>query len=112
MQDIFDRYERLGAKNDIQVLIVFFPTRSEVLNDNYDFDFTESKKYIHRLNHVKYVDLFPCYRSKIKRGGMAADSYYWKIDGHHNSLGYRLMAECLASAVKPLAETDNCKKLP
>lgn len=112
LQDIFDRYERLGAKNDIQVLIVFFPTRSEVLNDNYDFDFTESKKYIHRLNHVKYVDLFQCYRSKIKRGGMAADSYYWKIDGHHNSLGYRLMAECIASAVKPLAETDTCKKLP
>jgi len=53
---------------------------------------------------VQYVDLFPCYRSTIKTDGKKAETYYWKIDGHHNPTGYRMMAQCIADAVKPLAQ--------
>jgi lysophospholipase L1-like esterase len=112
LKDVCDRYESLGIANNINVLIVFYPTLLEVSKNKYNFDLTEAKRHISSLSHVKFVDLFSCYQSKILYSGIKPIEYYWAIDGHHNSLGYRLMAECIASAVKPLAETDTCKKLP
>jgi lysophospholipase L1-like esterase len=106
LQEVFDRYEKIAATNNIKVLFMFYPTKFEVFRDAYDFDFSQAKKHLETLPHVSYVDLLPCYRSVIKSEGKKAADYYWIIDGHHNSTGYKMMAECIAEKVLELAEND------
>lgn len=100
--DVLTRFEAKAAELNCKVMILFFPTKFEVFRDAYDFDYSVAKSYIKRLPHVDYIDLFPCYREKIKQSGKAAKDFYWVIDGHHNSLGYNLMASCVAEEVLKL----------
>ncbi len=110
LKNVLDRFEATAAANNTKVLFVFYPTKFEVFRDAYDFDFSAAKKYVAQLPHVSYVDLFPCYRSTIKSGGKKAADYYWKIDAHHNSTGYKMMAECIAEKVKEIVASDTISK--
>lgn len=100
--DVLTRFEAKAAALNCNVVIVFFPTKFEVFRNGYDFDFSVAKTFINQLPHVHYIDLFPCYREKIKQSGMADKDFYWVIDGHHNSFGYNLMASCVAEEVLKL----------
>jgi lysophospholipase L1-like esterase len=100
LKEVFDRYELLGKKYHFKTLVLFYPTKFEVKKDKWFFDFTPSKKYISNLSTVNYIDIFPCYRQKMKLSNKDPMHYYWKIDGHHNSSGYKLMAECVAEAIQ------------
>ena len=81
--DILNRYEKLATENHFEVRIVFLPMVSEMREGKYLFDFTPAKKHIATLQHVKYIDLMPCYQAKMQW----IDKYYWKRDKHHNSAG-------------------------
>lgn len=99
LKDVLNRFEATASANNTPVLIVFFPTKFEVFRDAYDFDYTLAKQYIKTLPHVSYIDLFDCYRSKIKNSGKPKEDFYWVIDGHHNPRGYGLMANCIAEGI-------------
>jgi lysophospholipase L1-like esterase len=98
--DVFDRYEKLAAEKGFKAVMLFYPGKWEMFRDAYDFDFSEAKRHIETLPHVVAVDVFPCYRERISSSGLEAKDFYWKIDGHHNSRGYRLLAECVAEALE------------
>jgi len=106
LQEVFDRFEKTAALNNTKVLVMFFPTKYELFSDTYVFDFSVAKSYIEKLPHLTYVDLYDCYSNKIKASGTKAEDYYWKIDGHHNSTGYKMMAECVAERVLEVAAND------
>jgi lysophospholipase L1-like esterase len=100
LNEVFHRYELLGKRHHFKTYVLFYPTKFEVKKDKWFFDFSPSKKYISNLTTVDYIDVFPCYRHKMKQLNKDPMSFYWKIDGHHNASGYALMAECVAEAIQ------------
>ena len=48
----------------------------------------------------KQIDLMSLYRSKGLTDQNKVSAYYWPKDGHHNSSGYKVMAEIIAQALK------------
>lgn len=95
LRGVIDRYEKLGANHHFKTVILFYPTKDELIDNSYFFDFKPTKAYIDSLSHVSYIDILPLYHKKLKLKKMKADAVFWKIDGHHNPIGYRLMAECV-----------------
>jgi len=99
LKDVFNKYDSLGKKYHFKTYFLFYPTKFEVLKNKWFFDFTQAQKHISTLSNVGYLDVFPCYRLKMNQLGNEPKMYYWKIDGHHNSKGYNLMAECVAESL-------------
>lgn len=99
LKEVYKRFNALAAKNNIKIIMVFYPTKFEVFRDKYYFPFEESRQFIDSLEYIEAVDLFPIYRKRIKESGLKPEDYYWIIDGHHNSKGYLLMAHSVAEAI-------------
>lgn len=101
LKEIFDRFNQLALKKKFKTLIVFYPTKYEFCSNKYFFDFSEAMQYANSLENVSAVSLLPCYMDNVKEGKAKPEEFYWKIDGHHNATGYRLMAGCIAGQLIP-----------
>lgn len=99
LKDIFDRFDKLAKEKSVKVIIMFYPTKFEVFREAYNYDFSESIKYIKKLNNVLAIDLFPCYKNYIENTRENYSNFYWNIDGHHNAKGYNLMAQCVSEEI-------------
>jgi len=99
-QQLVHKYDSLGNANGFTTLWVILPMRHETQHFIYDYDFSPLKKMVAATKHSRVVDLMPCYQSCINSTTNDYQTYYWKIDGHHNPTGYRMMAQCIADAVK------------
>lgn len=95
--DLISRYEQLAAANHFEVYIVFLPMIHEMKTGKYRFDVAPLKNHIAALQHVRCIDLMPCYREAMEQKYALIHKYYWKQDKHHNSAGYQLMAKCIAA---------------
>jgi lysophospholipase L1-like esterase len=104
--EVLNRFETLAASNNFKLLFVFYPTKYEVFRGAYDFDFELASSHVNSLYNAEYVNLFPCYNSTFQTSSTQAQEYYWKLDGHHNAKGYKMMAECIAQALKPMLLAD------
>ena len=56
--------------------------------------------------HSLLVNLATCYEFNMQQKGESYESYYWKIDGHHNSEGYLLKAECVYGTLIPYLQEN------
>ena len=91
--ELFKNYSELAKKNQCKLVIVLQPFLGEVNSNLYQYDFTEILSVLKNVDNVSVIDLLPFYREKIKQDNSSAQTFYWPIDGHHNSKGYEMMAE-------------------
>jgi lysophospholipase L1-like esterase len=98
LETVINKYNSIAEANGFKVLVVFFPTRPESQKRQYEFDFGAYEKLNSEGNHLRVINLMPCYKAAFKN---AADykTYFWEKDGHHNAKGYALMATCIYNGI-------------
>lgn len=85
-------------KNGAELYIVLLPMCYEVINKKYNYDLETLIPSLKKNTHT--INLMPFYINTIYQRNDAAQEYYWPKDGHHNALGYQLMAEGIYSEIK------------
>lgn len=80
----------LGKKNNFKVLIVLHPNRQEIYYNQWT-DLKCIVQYLY-LNHVYFLDMLDYYYKMERINQLNFQRYFWKQDGHHNSLGYAAFA--------------------
>jgi hypothetical protein len=89
---VFDSIASLSERHGFQVLLVKKPERSEIDRAVYEYDFSFFDEFLVGGKPFHHLDLLDHY---LNDRGLTADStarYYWVNDGHHNPIGYHLMA--------------------
>lgn len=102
VMELFKAYADLCQKNNIKLVIVLHPEKTEMQEKKYSYDMQSLTDSIRRAYGVETVDLMPDYYKYISRTGTHLDNYYWHYDGHHNSNGYKMMADCTLENILPL----------
>lgn len=87
LDEITVQFKALASEHGFQPVIFTFPLGMD--NRTQDHDVFAS---LRQIEDVVFTDLSPCYQNRFSGLG---GSIYWLKDGHHNSRGYRMMAECL-----------------
>lgn len=99
IEDLALKYDSVATKNNIIVYWIIKPLKHETIQNSHVFNYNIFKSKISPLKNSKIIDLLPLYQDYIKQNNSNAKDYYWKIDGHHNSLGYEMMAKSIAKEI-------------
>ncbi|MCB9204920.1 MAG: hypothetical protein H6603_08085 [Flavobacteriales bacterium] len=81
-----------------EFILVYYPHLHSVTTEHYTPDITELENAIFNVSRtkgIKTVNLRNCYQDEIKNSRLPAERFWWKNDGHHNSDGYMMMADCI-----------------
>ena len=101
-KELFKLYADLCRKNNLRLFVVLHPDRDETAQNTYFYDFTLIVDDMKSDTGLTVIDLLPSYRTYIAaRKNTTAADYYWKLDGHHNSKGYLMMAETTLDNITP-----------
>jgi lysophospholipase L1-like esterase len=103
-----EKIENFAKEWGCQVLIVGLPMKNEVEEGEYDTPIFLLQTVSE--HNVKSFDLLKCYIEKMQSNNSKSNNFYWKLDGHHNSKGYQLMAECVAEALQESGFLENNAK--
>lgn len=98
--ETFTAIADLARKNNIRVLLVKKPERSELDLNKYNYDFNFFERMADTMPVFKRYDLLPFYRDSMHIGMNNSIKYYWPKDGHHNSTGYGVMAQGVYAGLK------------
>lgn len=71
------------------------PDRGEIANYKNLYDLTDILQPLRSDTSLILIDLLPTYRKYIAKKHSDANNYFWRLDGHHNSTGYEMMAQCV-----------------
>jgi lysophospholipase L1-like esterase len=104
LQQLTFNFDNLGKQHDMKIIFVLLPLKNEVQNNKYDYNYLPLQQMAAQSNTIRTLDLLPCYAQKIHLSGSDFKTFYWQIDQHHNSTGYKLMAECIAEKVLRITE--------
>jgi hypothetical protein len=89
------QFQQLAKEENFELKIVFMPFYNE-LYDNF-MQLQSMYEYLISQNMSKEIIYLPdCYTAYIKYFNKEPIDFYWPIDAHHNSNGYKMMAECIA----------------
>jgi lysophospholipase L1-like esterase len=105
-EDMFAKYSALCRSNHIQMIVILHPEKGELINNKYDYDFVPLVADLEKYG-VKVIDLLPSYREYLERNHSDPKAYYWIYDGHHNSRGYKMMAESTLENIRPFLKDLN-----
>jgi lysophospholipase L1-like esterase len=97
--EVFKEIEKITKSNDVKVLLIKKPEKSEIILKEYQYDFAFFDDYILKNRFFKHYDLMNYYIDSAKFDNTNIDLYYWEKDGHHNSKGYQIMAEGVIDAL-------------
>ena len=87
-------------KRKFKMYFVLRPNRSEINRNGYDPIFASIVTKLRKCSHeANVVDLTPFFIDSTTMG-KNPEIYFWKQDGHNNSLGYYQMARAIANAIK------------
>ncbi|HRG88028.1 MAG TPA: hypothetical protein PLW44_03350 [Chitinophagales bacterium] len=93
-QQLVSGYSTLAQQQKFKFFLVLMPYREELENQKCTYNFAE---LINNLPpDIKVIDLLPAYRKWLALHHKKTADVYWTYDGHHNSTGYVMMAECIA----------------
>lgn len=106
VEDLFHRYATLCKQHNTRLVIVLRPDKQEILNNKYDYDFSEIIQQLNADTTVRVIDLLPCYQNYIAQSHTAMPDYFWKHDGHHNAKGYEMMAHCIYQNLNELQKNN------
>jgi lysophospholipase L1-like esterase len=98
--ETFTAIAAIARKNNIRVLLIKKPERSELDKNSYDYNFTFFEKMVDTIAVFKRYDLLPFYRDSMHITANNSANYYWPKDGHHNSTGYAVMAQGVYAGLK------------
>jgi lysophospholipase L1-like esterase len=101
MEELFVQYDSLCKSNHIDLIVVLHPEKEELMNNSFRYDFAGLKAILEK-HGVKVIDLLPSYHAYLERNHSDPRAYYWVYDGHHNSKGYKMMAETTFENILPL----------
>jgi hypothetical protein len=88
-------YRQLAISENFELKIVFMPFYNEMY-DNF-MQLQSMYEYLLAQNMSKEIIYLPdCYTAYMKYYNLEPIDFYWPIDSHHNSKGYKMMAECIA----------------
>lgn len=94
--DLFEKFASLKKLVDIH--FVLYPHRHEYY-DGYRPEFSKALRIHAERNGFSFHDLRDCYNVEIANSNKTAEEFWWKHDGHHNSNGYEVMAECIKQKI-------------
>lgn len=97
-QQIISRHINIARNNRFRIIFVILPGSNEVADGKYTYNFDKLKARLQK--HGQVIDLLPLYLSHISKSGKDVSAFYWERDKHHNSAGYKMMAECIASQIQ------------
>jgi hypothetical protein len=86
-------YEQWAEENKTECLFLFMDTDAYQIANRQTFDWEA-----HPFSKSKYLSthsIIPCMFDVSKRDSASFFDYWWKNDGHHNSRGYGIMAQCI-----------------
>jgi lysophospholipase L1-like esterase len=92
---LLDEFRRVCSINHIELDVIFHPVDHEIRDKKYVYDFTNIVNVLKRDKDVKVVDMLPVFNQLFVKTHTHPADYFWKIDGHHNSAGYELLARCV-----------------
>lgn len=99
--ELFVALANIAAQDSVKILLLKKPERSEIVLNNYQYDFASFDSLVATLPGVKHYDLLPFYRDTFGLKSQEATApYYWPQDGHHNPAGYALMAKGVYQALQ------------
>jgi lysophospholipase L1-like esterase len=107
---LFDNYAKLCSDNGIKLFVILRPDKSDLLKGAYYYDFAAILHSLQKDNRVTVIDLLPLYKAYLAKHNTTADTYFWPLDGHHNSKGYHLMATTIYTALAPLLTDSSVTK--
>lgn len=91
-------YKELALENDFELLCVFYPTKFEIYDEQFEF-WDEIIVYANE-NNVLSLNLLEYYLDVEMIDDSNVQEYYWKIDGHHNAKGYEAFGKGVYYALK------------
>lgn len=103
----FHTYSKEAKKNGTQIIVVLQPYQIELYDKKYEYNLKHVSSSISANENIKVVDLLPFYLDYFSNNRDSIKSYYWINDGHHNSKGYRLMAEAVKHNLDSLFSNIN-----
>jgi hypothetical protein len=83
-------------KNNTQYIVIFNPLKEEI-SIPWGWDTLSNKL---KSENIKTIDLKKAYLDDGRINPSTYQDYYWKIDGHHNSIGYQIMGELILKELK------------
>jgi lysophospholipase L1-like esterase len=107
---LFDNYAKLCSDNGIKLFVILRPDKSDLTKDAYCYDFTTILRSLRSDSRLTVIDLLPLYKTYFATHNTTADTYFWPLDGHHNSKGYHLMATTMYTALAPLLADSSVTK--
>jgi len=110
LNEVAQKFDSLSNASGIKVIFVLLPMKSELQEGKYDLNFSFFEKRISESKGLTLFDLMPCYQRYAKMSGQELSDFYWKIDGHHNSRGYKMMAECISDEVRRISSNAENKQ--
>lgn len=105
LRDVILRQDSLGAEHGFVSIWLVLPMKHETRDMRHVFPFEAWQKQPFPLRASSTAMLLPCYEHTMSIEGDSYSAYFWKIDGHHNSRGYRMMAACTAEQVLMLQDS-------
>ena len=99
LEQLSIKLQAIAQANNFQVILVLLPEKSDLHNGQYGYNFKVFQNQVSQYPNLHLMDLMPCYESYAEKYTRPSLSYYWNIDGHHNSDGYFMMAHCISSFI-------------
>ncbi|MDD3877583.1 MAG: SGNH/GDSL hydrolase family protein [Bacteroidales bacterium] len=93
-------FKRLSETADFDLLIVFYPIKDEIIAGN--FEFWDEVILFAERNNINTLNLLDYYLNQLGMNSENVNHYYWQINGHHNSNGYKAFAEGVYNKIKEL----------
>lgn len=100
------KFKNLAQKQKFQFLVVFYPGKEEIINNQYQYwdeimKFSNQEK-IHTLNLLNYF----VNKEKINRANIY--NYYWLRDGHPKAKGYEAYGRAVFEKLEEIEMKGNC----
>jgi lysophospholipase L1-like esterase len=99
--DLFKQYSTICKQNGIRLYILLRPDKGEIMQNKYDYRFSEILDSIQKNKLAEVIDLLPFYQAYLAKNKEDAFPYFWAYDGHHNPKGYEMMAQSVYESLGP-----------
>lgn len=97
--NMFKQYAMLAKGSDCRLIVVLQPNHHEIYTKKFDYDLQPIANAIINEESIEVYDMLRDYIQFFEGKENIANQYYWPHDGHHNTIGYNLMAKSMQKAI-------------
>ncbi len=103
-RELSRQFSQLAVANNFTCVQLIRPERPEIRAGEYPFSLNDLMNGSDTLPSYSTFDLLAYYQESRLINKSNVDDYFWPSDGHHNTKGYRAMAQGVAHCVKEIIE--------